>query len=119
MLFHESYAAVDPVVAAFIANVPGLYRDGRYVAAHHARTFTTFDPSTGQALAEIPRGGQADIDATVDAARAAFDRGPWRTSLTPSERGNILWRFADLIEKHGEILAQLDSLDNGLSDAEQ
>ncbi len=93
--------------------MPGLYIDGRYVPARSGQTFTTYDPSTGQPLADIPRGGREDIDAAVHAARAAFDHGPWRWSLTPSERGQMLWRFADEIERHGEVLAQLDSLDNG------
>lgn len=110
---HASYAPIDPAVTAFINGSPWLHIGGQDVPSLSGRTFTTFDPSTGTALAEIPRGDQADIDAAVMAARQAFDVGDWRWKLTPSERANILWKFAELIEKHGEILAQLDALDNG------
>ena len=60
----------------------------------------------------MPDGQKEDIDRAVKAARQAFEQGPWRT-LTPSERGKLLWRLADLMERRTEEFAQLESLDNG------
>ena len=60
----------------------------------------------------LPTAIAADIDAAVKAARNAFDNGPWRR-MTPSERGKLMWKLADLIDAHTEELAQLESLDNG------
>jgi phenylacetaldehyde dehydrogenase len=45
-------------------------------------------------------------------ARRAFD-GPWRKSVTPSERGRMIWKLADLLEQHVKEFAQLEALDNG------
>src|SRR6516162_2503733 len=47
-----------------------------------------------------------------NAARAAFDRGPWR-KLAPSERARLMWKLADLLEKHAEEFAQLETLNQG------
>ena len=70
------------------------------------------NPATGETLANVAEGDSEDIDRAVRAARKAFDEGPWGT-ITPSERGRIIWRIGDLILEHAEELAQLESLDNG------
>jgi phenylacetaldehyde dehydrogenase len=86
--------------------------DGRFVEAASGRTFPSFDPATGEVLAQVPDGGAEDVDRAVRAARRAFESGPW-PSLSPSERGRLLWKLADLLEAHAEELATLESLDNG------
>ena len=53
-----------------------------------------------------------DIDHAVKAARRAFESGPW-PDLSPSERGRLLWKLSDLLEKHREEFAELETLDNG------
>jgi len=60
----------------------------------------------------VAKGDKEDIDRAVRAARKAFDSGPWRT-MTPSKRGQYIWRVAELLEQHSEEFAQLESLDNG------
>ncbi len=73
--------------------------------------FATEDPSTGSPLAEVARGRQAEVDAAVTAARAAFD-GAW--SRTPAaERGRTLRRVAELIRRDREDLALTESRDTG------
>src|SRR6185295_13928035 len=57
-------------------------------------------------------GDKDDVDRAVKAARSAFENGPW-TKMTSSERGRLVWKLGDLIEKHLEEFAQLESLDNG------
>ena len=85
---------------------------GEWVEAASGRTFDTINPSTGQVLAKVAEGDAADIDRAVAAARGAFEHGPW-SRLTPSQRGRLLWKVADLIEQHAEELAELETLDNG------
>ena len=63
-------------------------------------------------IACVAAGDQAEIDAAVHAARRAFETGPW-SKMTPSERGRLIWKLGDLIEKHGDELAEIETLDNG------
>jgi phenylacetaldehyde dehydrogenase len=86
--------------------------NGRWVAAVSGATFDTFDPATGEVICAVPSGDKAEIDAAVKAARAAFESGPWRR-MTASERGKLIWKLADLLEKNLEEFAALESLDNG------
>jgi phenylacetaldehyde dehydrogenase len=85
---------------------------GEWRHASDGRTFHVFDPSSGEPIARVAQGGGADVHLAVSAARRAFDTGRW-SRLTPSERGRLVWRLADLVEEHGEELAELESLDNG------
>ena len=51
--------------------------------------------------------------AAVQAARRAFDEGDWWQKMSAADRSKCIWRLAELIEVHADIIAQLDSLDNG------
>ena len=75
-------------------------------------TFESFDPFTGRPWALIPRGGAAEVDAAVAAAKAAF-RSPEWGGLTVSARGKLLVRLAGLIEENAERLAAIETRDNG------
>ena len=75
-----------------------------------AATFTDVSPVDGSVLGEISRGGQAEADAAVAAAKAAF---PAWARLSAKERGTILHAVADNVEAHIEELAQLETHDNG------
>jgi aldehyde dehydrogenase (NAD+) len=97
---------------AFPAGGPKLlFVDGRHAAAASGRTFKTWNPSTGEVLAEVAEGDAADIDAAVAAARRAFE-GPWRR-FKPFDRQQVMLRLADLVERHYDELALLDTLDMG------
>src|ERR1035437_2565860 len=86
--------------------------NGQWVQAVSGETFPTYDPATGEVICQVPSGDKADIDAAVKAARAAFEKGPWRR-MTASERGRLIWKVADLLEQNLEEFAALESLDNG------
>jgi phenylacetaldehyde dehydrogenase len=86
--------------------------NGRWVTAASGETFPTYDPATGNVICQVPAGDKADIDAAVKAARSAFENGPW-SRMTPSERGKLLWKLADLLEENLEEFARLESMDNG------
>jgi phenylacetaldehyde dehydrogenase len=96
----------------FLSRNAGLLIDGKLVPAVSGKTFSVYDPATGRLIANVPEADKADVDLAVAAARRAFDDGRW-TRITPSDRGRILWRIADLIEQNTEELAELESLDNG------
>ncbi len=104
--------AVTPYVQQFLSSTRKMLIDGKWVDAISGTTFPAFNPATGEVMSQIPDGQREDINLAVKAARAAFETGAWRT-MTPSERGKLIWKLADLIEAKTEELAQLESLDNG------
>src|SRR5579862_9520183 len=79
-----------------------------------AKTFDTINPATGEVITQVAEAGAAEVDRAVKAARKAFDErgGPWQ-KMSASERGKLLWRLADLLEKNIQEFAELESLDNG------
>src|SRR5215472_16191435 len=103
---------IHPQVAQFIDKPRKMLIQGKWVESVSGKTFPTYNPATGEVLAQVAEGDSADIDLEVRAARHAFDHGPWRR-LTASERGRLVWKLADLLEQHTEEFAYLESLDNG------
>src|SRR6202795_177098 len=99
-------------VTTFLGAPRKMLIGGRWLEAASGKTFPTYNPATGEVLAQVAEGNSADVDRAVTAARKAFESGPWRT-LTASERGRLIWKVADLVESHLEEFAQLESLDNG------
>src|SRR2546426_8973016 len=89
-----------------------LLINGKWVDSASGRTFPTINPSTGDVITQVAESDAPDVDKAVAAARAAFDKGPWR-KMSAAERGVLMNKLADLIEKHADELAQLESLDNG------
>ena len=103
---------VAPRVESFLGDRHELLIGGRWQPAAGGESFALENPAHPGVLAEVAYGRDEDIDRAVAAARDAFENGPWRR-ITPSERGRLLWKLADLIELHGEEFAQLETLDNG------
>jgi phenylacetaldehyde dehydrogenase len=103
---------LDSNVASYVAKRRQMLINGKWVDAASGKTFPTYNPATGEVLANVAEGDKEDIDRAVAAARHAFDKGPWR-KLSPSERGGLVWKLADLLEKHAEEFAQLECLDQG------
>ncbi|HEV8326105.1 MAG TPA: aldehyde dehydrogenase family protein [Nitrospiraceae bacterium] len=99
-------------VQTFVGGPRKMLIGGRWLEAASGKTFATYNPATGEVLAQVAEGNSADVDKAVTAARKAFESGPWRR-LTASERGRLIWKLADLVESHLEEFAQLESLDNG------
>jgi len=104
--------SMDPGVSRFVAAKHRMLINGKWVEAASGKTFPTYNPATGEVLSNIAEGDVADVNRAVAAARAAFESGPW-PKMSPSERGRLVWKIGDLIEKYAEELAQLESLDNG------
>jgi acyl-CoA reductase-like NAD-dependent aldehyde dehydrogenase len=105
--------ALQESTLAFLQTGPKkLFIGGQWQEASDGATFPTVDPATGEELARVALAGEQDVDQAVDAARAAFEHGAWRT-MSAAERGELLWRLADLIDQHADELAELETLDNG------
>jgi phenylacetaldehyde dehydrogenase len=105
-------APTEDKVSNFVSKTRKMLINGKWVEAVSGKTFSTFNPATGEILAQVAEGDREDIDLAVKAARAAFETGPW-SKLTPSERGRLIWKLADLLEQNLEEFAELETLDNG------
>jgi aldehyde dehydrogenase (NAD+) len=88
-----------------------LLIDGKRVPAQSGRYFTTVNPATEEVIAEVAEADEADIDAAVRSARAAFEV-PW-SKMRAADRGKLLLKFADVIRDHQDELIELESLDSG------
>jgi 5-carboxymethyl-2-hydroxymuconic-semialdehyde dehydrogenase len=86
---------------------------GRFVPSVSGRTFTALDPTTNLTLATVAAGQAEDIDAAVQAARLAFDEGPW-PRLKASERARVLRRIGQAVRDHAEELIELEVRDIGM-----
>src|SRR6185503_13739873 len=106
-------AQLEPNTKQFVnAPVRKMLIDGKWVEAASGKSFETPNPATGETLARVAEGDAEDVDRAVKAARRAFDDGSWR-KVNPMQREALLLKIADLIEKHGQELAELETLDNG------
>jgi acyl-CoA reductase-like NAD-dependent aldehyde dehydrogenase len=86
--------------------------DGQLVGAHSGKRFDTRNPATGAVIASVPLGDEDDVERAVVAARGAFKSGVW-SCLEPRARMAVLYRYAELIERHALEFALLESLDVG------
>ena len=103
---------VSKPVTDFLGGNLQLLIDGRWVEAVSGKAFPVFNPATGQEMVRVAEADAADVDVAVAAARRAFESGPW-PKMSPSERGRLLWKLAELVDQHADELAELESLDNG------
>jgi len=92
---------------------PGkLFIGGKWVDAASGKTFPTINPATGETITAIAEGDERDAAAAVEAARKAFESGPW-PEMSASDRARLLWKLGDLVDKYNEELGTLETLDNG------
>ncbi|MEE9317804.1 MAG: aldehyde dehydrogenase [Rhodospirillales bacterium] len=86
--------------------------NGKYVDAASGETFDCISPIDGRSLTRVARCDSEDVDRAVRAARRAFDSGVW-ADMAPNQRKKVLLKFAELIEKHEDAFALLETLDMG------
>lgn len=90
-----------------------VFINNNFVDSVSGKTFPTVNPATGEKICDVSEGDKADVDIAVKAAKEAFKFGsPWRT-IDASERGRLLYKLADLMERDKAYLASLETLDNG------
>ena len=83
---------------------------GEWVDAVEGGTMEVINPATGETIAEVPRGTEADVERAVEAARQAWDEWRWKT---PKDRMELLLKLADAIDEHADELTQLESQNVG------
>jgi gamma-glutamyl-gamma-aminobutyraldehyde dehydrogenase len=108
LLTRAEYAAL----AANLDLPTGAFIDGTFRPAQSGETFDTVNPATGAVLSQIASCAAEDVDLAVEKARAAFDDGRW-AAQHPSERKDVLIRFAKLLTRNARELAVMESLDSG------
>jgi len=90
-----------------------LFINNEFVNSASGKTFPTVNPATGEVICQIQEADKADVDKAVAAARKAFELGsPWRR-MDASDRGRLIEKFSDLVERDAAYLASLETLDNG------
>ena len=93
--------------------------DGKLTSAKSGQTREIRDPGNNELLAQVPESGREDVIAAIDAARKAFDQGPWRKT-SAQDRGKLLFKIADRIRTKAKELAELETRNCGkpLAEAE-
>jgi len=93
----------------------GLFINGEFVKGVDGKSFETINPATEKPICSVHEATEKDVDIAVAAARKALN-GPWK-KVTPTERGRLLVKLADLFERDTDIMASIESLDNGKAKA--
>src|ERR1700722_20814789 len=89
-----------------------LFINGKFVDGNSGKTFAAINPATGETLCQVAEADKTDVDRAVKAARKALESGPWKM-MDAADRGRLLFKLADLVEKEAEELAVLESLNCG------
>ncbi|KXJ06283.1 Aldehyde dehydrogenase, mitochondrial, partial [Exaiptasia diaphana] len=90
-----------------------LFINNEYVDSLSGKTFPTINPSSGEKICDVSEGDKEDVDKAVEAAKKAFKPGSkWRT-MDASNRGRLLYKMADLLERDIAYLASLETFDSG------
>ncbi|MED3553475.1 aldehyde dehydrogenase family protein [Cytobacillus praedii] len=108
---NQSYQ-VSTKVTEFLKGTKKLFINGSFIESESGETYKTYNPCNGEVLADVSEAQTEDVDKAVHAAKNAFEEGPW-SRMSAAERGKLMYRLADLIEKNKQELAEIDSLDNG------
>jgi betaine-aldehyde dehydrogenase len=88
------------------------YVNGEWVGSASGETFPVYDPSTEEVIAQVASANSADVDRAVQAARTAFDSGPW-PAITAQDRGRILFKLAEKIRQNAASLAEIEARNTG------
>ena len=108
----QATANISTTVQDFLSSPRQILIDGKWVDSASGKTFPVHNPAFGDVIAQVAEGDKQDVESAVQAARKAFEEGPW-PKMSPSERCKLVWKIGDLIEKNADELAELESLDNG------
>lgn len=89
-----------------------LFINNEWVDAQDNKTFLSYNPATGEPVAQLAQGSKTDVDKAIAAAKAAFDSGVW-SDMDPEERGGFLARAAQIMQRRAEELAVCETQDTG------
>ncbi|MEO8217087.1 MAG: aldehyde dehydrogenase family protein [Acidobacteriota bacterium] len=102
---------VEPATDATIQSK--LFINGEFVEARKGGTFSSTNPATEEAIAEVSSADSEDVDAAVDAARAQMEPGSEWQKMKPRDRGRVLAKLADLLMANAAEIGRIETLDNG------
>lgn len=109
---YSAPAIPQPIISPDV-HYTGVFINNEFHKSESGKQFPTVNPATGEVITMVEEGDKADVEKAVKAARAAFElNSEWR-QMDASERGRLLFRLADLIERDRVYLASLETLDNG------
>ena len=105
---------INPAVAlpTLLSQPLKMLIDGKWLASQNGACMDVINPSNGQVLVQESLGGAYEVDLAVQAARRAFEFGPW-SRMRPSARSRMLLKLADELEQNGDELALLETLNTG------
>lgn len=93
MAVSDTSVSVAPEVLQFLSQPRPMLINGQWVQATSGKHFPVYNPATGEVMARVAEGDKEDINRAVQAARHAFDSGPWHTTMTPSTRSRLkMWK---------------------------
>uniref|UniRef100_A0A1Y1M8E1 Aldehyde dehydrogenase domain-containing protein n=1 Tax=Photinus pyralis TaxID=7054 RepID=A0A1Y1M8E1_PHOPY len=111
--FSYSTAAIPEAIQKPEVLYSGIFINNEWYKSKSGKTFETINPSTGEVITEVQYASTEDVDLAVKAANDAFKLGsPWRT-MDASERGRLIYKLADLLERDAAYISSLETLDNG------
>lgn len=90
----------------------GLFINNKFVPSIERKTFEVINPSTEEEICQVYEGREDDVNNAVEAASTAFNNNTW-SNIEPTYRANCLYKLADFIEKDKELIASIETLDNG------
>lgn len=111
MLHEVIRNSISDETKSFLASKHGLLLGKENRGAHDGAGLETFDPALGSKLATVAHAGAQDVDDAVRVANAALG-GAW-ARVSPSDKGRLLNRLADLIEQNSDFISEVESLDSG------
>uniref|UniRef100_A0A2H1VZJ0 SFRICE_015281 n=1 Tax=Spodoptera frugiperda TaxID=7108 RepID=A0A2H1VZJ0_SPOFR len=109
----DSLLAYTEVKTVAVALPKKLFIDNEWVDAKSGKTFETYSPHDGSVIARVAEADKEDVDLAVAAAKRAFHRNSEWRRMDASKRGEILYKFSDLVERDQTYLAELESYNNG------
>lgn len=102
----------SPATRKFTSETRPFLIDGEWRSTPATQAIPCVDPATGDNIASVCGASRDDASAAIEAARRSFTERTWQDK-TPAEKAKILWKVADLIEEHADVLAELEVLDGG------
>src|SRR5271166_3950022 len=89
-----------------------LYIDGKWVDSTGDETLVVINPATEDVIGTVPQATPGDVHRAIEAARRAFDSGPW-PRMTPTERAQVLAKMAAEFDRRRDELIELNIAEAG------
>ena len=109
---HLEYNQANKETIAFLQSDLKMYIDGEWKSASNNETLDSIDPCNKKLICKFPSASTTDTENAIFAARRAFDGSEW-SQILPLQRENLMHKLADLLEKHADIIAEIEAIDAG------